>query len=51
MMAFIRVDLPAPFRPISPTRLPGGIAADARSRIGRPPRRTVIPLMVSMSAP
>ena len=51
MIAFISVDLPAPLRPISPTRLPGGIAAVARSRIVRPPRRTVMPLMVSMRAP
>ena len=49
-MTFISVDLPAPLRPISPTRLPGGIAAVARSRIVRPPRRTVMPLMVSMGA-
>src|SRR5258705_2790511 len=48
MMTFISVDLPAPLRPISPTGLPGGIAAVARSRIVRPPRRTVIPAMVSM---
>ena len=50
-MTFINVDLPAPLRPISPTLLPGGMAAVARSRIVRPPRRTVIPLMVSMAAP
>ena len=49
-MTFISVDLPAPLRPMSPTRLPGGIAAVARSRIMRPPRRTVIALMFSMSA-
>ena len=48
MITFINVDLPAPLRPISPTRAPGGIAAVARSRIVRPPRRTVIPEMVSM---
>src|SRR5215212_4155067 len=48
MMTFINVDLPAPLRPISPTRVPGGIAAVARSRIVRPPRRTVMPLMLSM---
>ena len=50
MMTFSKVDLPAPLRPISPTRAPGGIAAEARSRIVRPPRRTVIPEMVSMAA-
>ena len=50
MMTFISVDLPAPLRPISPTRAPGGIAAVARSRILRPPRRTVIPLILSMAA-
>ena len=44
----IRVDLPAPLRPISPTRLPGGSAAVAPSRIVRPPRRTVMALMDSM---
>ena len=47
-MTFISVDLPAPLRPMSPTRLPGGIAAVARSRIMRPPRRTVIALILSM---
>src|SRR5438445_407515 len=51
MMAFIRVDLPAPLRPISPTRAPRGIAAEARSSIVRPPRRTVTPSIVSMPAP
>ncbi len=45
---FIKVDLPAPLRPIRPTRLPGGSAAVALSRIRRPPRRTVMALMDSM---
>ena len=48
-MTFISVDLPAPLRPISPTRLRGGSAAVARSRIVRPPRRTVMPLRLSMA--
>ena len=30
------------------SQLPGGIAAVARSRIVRPPRRTVMPVMLSM---
>src|SRR3546814_6308834 len=42
IMAFIKVDLPAPLRPISPTRDRGGRAALARSRMTRPPRRWVI---------
>ena len=49
-MTFISVDLPAPLRPISPTRLFGGKAALAPSRIARPPRRTVMPLMLSMAS-
>src|SRR4051812_17412337 len=48
---FIKVDLPAPLRPISPTRLPGGSAAEARSRIRRPPRRTVMALRDSIARP
>ena len=49
IITFIRVDLPAPLRPIRPTRLFGGKVAVARSRIVRPPRRTVIPLIFSMT--
>ncbi len=50
-ISFISVDLPAPLRPISPTRARVGIAAVARSRMTRPPRRTVTALIVSMAAP
>src|SRR3712207_2629831 len=50
IITFISVDLPAPLRPMSPMRLLGGSAAVARSRIVRPPRRTVIPFRLSMMA-
>lgn len=49
IITFIKVDLPAPLRPISPTRDLGGNAAVALSRIVRPPRRTVMALMFSMA--
>jgi hypothetical protein len=46
-----KVVLPAPLRPISPMRPRGGSAAVAPSMMVRPPRRTVMPLMLSMAAP
>ncbi len=42
------VDLPAPLRPIRPMRPRGGSLAVASSIIVRPPRRTVIPVRLSM---
>jgi len=51
IITFISVDLPAPLRPINPTRLRGGSAALARSRMVRPPRRTVMSLRFSMAGP
>ena len=44
------VDLPAPLRPISPMRAPGGMAAEASCRIARPPSRTVSLSMVIIAA-
>src|SRR6478672_1613222 len=49
-MSFNRLDLPAPLRPTKPTRAFGGSAAQARSRMTWPPRRSVMPSMVSMGA-
>src|SRR5262249_45485906 len=51
IITFIRVDLPAPLRPISPTRALAGSAAEALSRIVRPPRRTVRFEKFSMGGP
>lgn len=45
-----RVDLPAPFGPISPMRSPGLICSEASSNRVRPPKDLVTCEMVSMGA-
>ena len=45
MIARSRVDLPAPLRPTRPMRRPGSTVRSAPSRMGRPPRRMVAPVM------
>src|SRR5262245_54257892 len=49
-MSFNRLDLPDPFSPTRPTRALGGSAAQTRSRMTWPPRRSVMPSIVSMGA-
>src|SRR6476469_4020115 len=49
-ISFNRLDLAAPWRPTKPTRAFGGSEADALSRTRWPPRRSVMPSMVSMGA-
>ncbi len=42
------VDLPAPERPTTPTKLPGSIARDTSSTASLPPKRRLTPLMISI---